>query len=589
MTPNFKSNRILVIDDNRSSHPDIKKILSSEGIDAQESTRTALFGAAPGAPRARAFTIDSAHQGEQGLARVEAALAERQPYALAFVDVQMPPGWDGIETIARLWKVDPHLQVVVGTAFSDYSWDEIIEKLGASDRLVILKKPFDNIEVVQLAHALTARWQLAQQVRAHIGDLERTVATRTAELHKSEAHFRVIAENIADLIAVVDERGAHTYHSPSFEKVLGLSPTELSQMPAAAHIHPEDQLKVLLATQGVFETGVGRTLEYRMKHRDGSWRALEAHANPVRNDLGMTEHLVMVARDITLRRQMEVRLQHAQKMESIGQLAAGIAHEINTPTQYIGDNSQFVQDSFRDLTAYLAEQSRLLLAAAREGRISPELVAEIAAAALAADLEYVLTEIPRAIEQSLEGVHRIAKIVGAMKEFSHPGSGEKTTIDLNRAIESTLTVAGNEWKHVADLVTDFEPALPLVRCFPGEFNQVILNLVVNASHAIADALAAGRGGRGRITVTTRADGDWAEVRVADTGTGIPEEIRRKIFDPFFTTKGVGKGTGQGLAIAHSVVVDKHGGELRLESAVGQGTTFIIRLPLRLPAADGRTE
>ena len=337
MTPNFKSNRILVIDDNRTSHQDIKKILSSEGIDAQESTRTALFGAAPGAPRARAFTIDSAHQGEQGLARVEAALAERQPYALAFVDVQMPPGWDGIETIARLWKVDPHLQVVVGTAFSDYSWDEIIEKLGASDRLVILKKPFDNIEVVQLAHALTARWQLAQQVRAHIGDLERTVATRTAELHKSEAHFRVIAENIADLIAVVDERGAHTYHSPSFEKVLGLSPTELSQMPAAAHIHPEDQLKVLLATQGVFETGVGRTLEYRMKHRDGSWRALEAHANPVRNDLGMTEHLVMVARDITLRRQMEVRLQHAQKMESIGQLAAGIAHEINTPTQYIGD------------------------------------------------------------------------------------------------------------------------------------------------------------------------------------------------------------------------------------------------------------
>ena len=589
MTPNFKSNRILVIDDNRSSHPDIQKILSSEGIDAQESTRTALFGAAPGAPRARAFTIDSAHQGEQGLARVEAALAERQPYALAFVDVQMPPGWDGIETIARLWKVDPHLQVVVCTAFSDYSWDEIIEKLGASDRLVILKKPFDNIEVVQLAHALTARWQLAQQVRAHIGDLERTVATRTAELHKSEAHFRVIAENIADLIAVVDERGAHTYHSPSFEKVLGLSPTELSQMPAAAHIHPEDQLKVLLATQGVFETGVGRTLEYRMKHRDGSWRALEAHANPVRNDLGMTEHLVMVARDITLRRQMEVRLQHAQKMESIGQLAAGIAHEINTPTQYIGDNSQFVQDSFRDLTAYLAEQSRLLLAAAREGRISPELVAEIAAAALAADLEYVLTEIPRAIEQSLEGVHRIAKIVGAMKEFSHPGSGEKTTIDLNRAIESTLTVARNEWKHVADLVTDFEPALPLVRCFPGEFNQVILPLVVNASPAIADALAAGRGGRGRITVTTRADGDWAEVRVADTGTGIPEEIRRKIFDPFFTTKGVGKGTGQGLAIAHSVVVDKHGGELRLESAVGQGTTFIIRLPLRLPAADGRTE
>ena len=173
----------------------------------------------------------------------------------------------------------------------------------------------------------------------------------------------------------------------------------------------------------------------------------------------------------------------------------------------------------------------------------------------------------------------MTKIVQAMKEFSHPGTEEKVETDLNRAIDTTITVARNEWKYVAEMLTDFDPALPPVPCLPGDFNQVILNLIVNASHAIAAVVGEGSQGKGTITVSTRHEGDWVEIRVRDTGTGIPEAIRSKIFDPFFTTKEVGKGTGQGLAIAHSVIVDKFGGTLTYETTVGKGTTFIIRLPL----------
>ena len=195
------------------------------------------------------------------------------------------------------------------------------------------------------------------------------------------------------------------------------------------------------------------------------------------------------------------------------------------------------------------------------------------------DLGFLREEIPKALEQSADGVQRISGIVRAMKEFSHP-SQEKTPVDLNRAIQSTITVASNEWKYVAEIKTELDPRLPMVECLPGEFNQVILNMIVNAAHAIGDVVGDGGNGKGTITVSTRQRDGWAEVRIADTGAGIPAQIRDRIFDPFFTTKEVGKGTGQGLALAHNVVVKQHGGTISLESEVGKGTCFTIRLPLR---------
>ena len=592
--PTQKNQRILVIDDNPAIHDDFRKIFRPDTSgDDLDDAEAAFFGDAPATPKTATITIDSASQGHEGLAMVQAALAEGRPYAMAFVDVRMPPGWDGIETIARIWQVYPDLQVVICTAYSDYSWDDMLEKLGTSDQLVILKKPFDTIEVLQLANALTAKWHLLQQSKSRIENLEVMAADRANELLQSEARFRLIAENASDLISVWTNNGDRLYSSPSHERVLGIPPGDLAQTSLLEQIHAEDQPQVRMAIDSAKLNATGQVMEYRMQHRDGTWRVFESHANPVANKGGEVEHLVIVARDITERtkaeeehRQMEVQLRHAQKMESIGQLAAGIAHEINTPTQYIGDNTQFVQDAFRDLTVLLDAQARLL-EAAKQGAVPAELVAEVEAAAATADLEYLSAEIPKAIEQSLHGVQRVSKIVGAMKEFSHPGTGEKTAIDLNRAIESTLTVATNEWKYVADIVTELDAGLPPVVCLPGEFNQVILNIVVNASHAIGDIVGDGAKGKGTITVSTRHDGDDVEVRIRDSGSGMPEHVRARIFDPFFTTKGVGRGTGQGLAIAHSVIVDKHGGTIQVESEVGKGTTFILRLPIQPAAAERR--
>jgi signal transduction histidine kinase len=273
---------------------------------------------------------------------------------------------------------------------------------------------------------------------------------------------------------------------------------------------------------------------------------------------------------------LEARLRQVRKLESVGQLAAGIAHEINTPTQYVGDNVRFLRDAFADLERLL-ETYAALGTAVRTGDPGVRALAEEAEQqAATTDLAYLRQEIPDAIAQSLEGVRRIAKIVGAMREFSHPGVGEKTPVDLNRAVQNAVTVARSEWKYVADMVLELAPALPPVPCHPGEINQAILNVVVNAAHAIA---AAGPRDRpGTITVRTRRDGGWAEIAVTDTGTGIPPEIRARVFDLFFTTKDIGQGTGQGLALAHSSVT-RLGGTIGFETEVGQGTTFVIRLPL----------
>jgi PAS domain S-box-containing protein len=269
--------------------------------------------------------------------------------------------------------------------------------------------------------------------------------------------------------------------------------------------------------------------------------------------------VVLLASDVTEYRQLQAQLGQAQRLESIGALAAGIAHEINTPMQYIGDNVGFLRDSWPVL-----RDAMTVAATAGDQH---------------ADRPYLLTEIPIAIDQTLDGVARVNVIVHAMKEFAHPGTGECTPIDLNHAITTAINVARHEWKYVCEIETDLSPDLPLVPCRPGELNQVILNLLVNAAQAIADAGPRDHAA-GRIVIRTRQVDHAVEISVADTGTGIPESIRGRIFDPFFTTKEVGRGTGQGLAIVHDIVTHKHQGRIWFETQVGTGTTFHVRLPLQ---------
>ena len=288
--------------------------------------------------------------------------------------------------------------------------------------------------------------------------------------------------------------------------------------------------------------------------------------------------------DITERRSLEGQLRQAQKLEAIGQLAAGIAHEINTPTQYVGDNTTFIKQSWSAISD-LARAAQCLDEESQTGAISPEATERLRHCIEEADLNYLLDEMPKAIDQSLEGVQRVAKIVHAMKEFSHPGSEEKIALDINRAIETTITVARNEWKYVAEVETCFDPAMPLVHCHAGEFNQVILNLLINAAHAIRQVVGDGAGGKGKIRVATEHDSRGVEIAIQDTGCGIPEAIQSRIFEPFFTTKPVGQGTGQGLALAHTTIVRRHGGRLWFETIEGKGTTFFIRLPISPAAAE----
>ena len=300
--------------------------------------------------------------------------------------------------------------------------------------------------------------------------------------------------------------------------------------------------------------------------------------NMVATQIGGRGYFLANILDLRDRKNLESQLVQAQKLESIGQLAAGIAHEINTPTQFIGDNLDFISSSMMEIREVLDLYDKLFTSV-KEGSVTQDMLTEIDDLLEQVDLSFLYEDLPQAINQSLEGVGRVAKIVQAMKEFSHPGSVGKTMVNINHAIESTITVARNEWKYVADMVTDYDPTLSDVPCLPGEFNQVILNIIINASHAIGDALAKSSADKGTITVTTRKDGRYAEIRIKDSGTGIPPVVQEKIFDPFFTTKDVGKGSGQGLAIARSTIMDKHDGTVTFETESGKGTTFIIRLPL----------
>jgi len=283
-----------------------------------------------------------------------------------------------------------------------------------------------------------------------------------------------------------------------------------------------------------------------------------------------------LARALENLRQAQSQLLENSKLEAIGQLAAGIAHEINTPIQYVSDNATFLNTAFEKVAQLLDEILRFADALEADG-VAPTRVSALRETFQRLKMDWLRDEIPRALAETAEGLSRVSAIVGAMKEFSHPSTGEKESVDLHEAINTTITVARHEWKYVADVETEFDSELPAVPCHRNELTQALLNLIVNAAHAIGER--GERPGKGKIVVMTEKVGQEVEIRVKDDGVGIQTAVAARVYEPFFTTKEVGKGTGQGLAMARSTIVDRHGGSIRFESAPGVGTCFFIRLPL----------
>lgn len=468
----MQNRRILVIDDTPAIHADFRKILTSErDAAALDQAEAALFGEVVTGSSACPcdFEVDSAMQGKEGLERVIQAAREGRPYALAFVDVRMPPGWDGVETTARLWEVDPDLQIVICTAYSDYSWDETIERLGQTDRLLILKKPFDNVEVSQLAAALTAKWSLTHKARAKMDELEQRVQERT----------KALAEQ-------------------------------------------NDFLEDALA------------------------RLQEAHA----------------------------QLLQADKMASIGQLAAGVAHEINNPIGFISSNLNTLGRYMSDLVQVFRADEMLIEACLSATGPARESADQARALRTKLDLAYILSDLGNLISESVEGTQRVRQIVSDLRDFSHVDAPDRSEEDINKLLDKTINVAWNELKYKTEVIREYGE-LPRVSCFGGKLGQVFLNLLVNAAHAIQD--------RGVIHVRTGHAENMVWVEIADTGCGIPPENLKRIFEPFFTTKDVGKGTGMGLHIAYKIV-EAHKGRVQVDSVVGKGTCFRIELPIVEPSS-----
>jgi len=560
-----KPRRILVIDDNVTIHTDIRKILCPvEAETALLEAESQLFGKQT---RVRVktpttFQIDSAYQGKEGLAMVEMALAEGNPYAMAFVDVRMPPGWDGIETISHIWKRYPDLQVVICSAYSDHSWDDIIFNLGGSDNFVILKKPFDNIEVLQLAHALTKKWEVTKQASLRLSVLDDMVARQTAkltaanrqlqaeirkreqtemELQGSEHRFALAfrASSIPMGIMHLSSR-VYLEVNESFTRLTGRSLDEIigktsEEMQLLAR--PEDCQNAL---DIVRREGRVRDFPLRILGKNKEIRETLISFEPV--VLGEEACLLVAILDMTEQRRLESQLRQSQKMDAIGQLAAGVAHDFN------------------NLLTIIHGHASLQMA---RPNMDPQMQHSLMQVKMAAD--------------------RAATLTRQLLAFSRKQVMQPRAISLNDSITRSQAMLKRLLGETIMLECTCAPELPMVFADENSIDQVIMNLVVNARDAMP------QGGTLHILTSlvtfTAADlanhhdgraGEFVRLSVIDNGCGMDTALVARIFEPFFTTKPQGKGTGLGLSTVYGIV-KQHEGWVEVESAPGLGSKFHIFL------------
>ncbi len=403
--------------------------------------------------------------------------------------------------------------------------------------------------------------------------------TIEAALNSEKILLRTLIDSIPDGLYIKDLNARKVISNPQDVRILGFSSENEVIGKSDFEMLPEEIASECYADDmRVIKNGeIILNREEEIINEKGERQWLVTSKIPLYDADKKIIGLIGIGHDITKRKIMESQLLQAQKLESIGQLAAGIAHEINTPTQYVGDNITFLKDVCK---TFIAENEKIrdLIKASEQGEDTSKIIEEIKKFRNESDFDFLCGEAPDAIKQAMEGVDRISSIVKAMKGFSHPGTESKVLVNINELIENTVIVSRNVWKYVSDVQTDYDITLPDVLCLPAQFNQIILNLIVNAAHAIEEKFGKENGKNGLIRIVTRQKDNNVIIEISDNGSGIPDEIKNKIFNPFFTTKEVGKGTGQGLSIARDIVVNKHKGSIDFNSVKGKGTTFKIVIP-----------
>ena len=508
----------------------------------------------------KCFTADSVNSAKE--------ILDEQKIDLLLSDVKMP-GESGIELIRHAKVVYPEMGRVVVTGIDSLDVAGEIMEVGVYGYVV--KPMTKNVVLITVKNALK-HLQLDLDAQAHGRELEKDVSLRSEKLAAIMSNLTIGVLMCTPDMKILEANRQMQQWFPMIAEGQGIFCYDAFSCQQKKQNFDNCPLSTTLQSGKAGED----IKRLKTAHGEMEFRIV---TNAIFDNNGIVSAGIALYEDVTEKMILERDLRQAQKLEAVGQLAAGIAHEINSPIQYVGDNIKFLHTSFTDLVKVLDAYQHYWHQQVQDGCIVPEIDRKLSAIVEEADTEYLTEEIPRAIDQSLDGVRRVEKIVRAMKEFSHPGSDEKSTIDINKIIDNTITVCRNEWKYVAEMETDFAPDLPTIPCFQGDLSQVFLNIIVNAAHAIeSNATDRMNGELGKISISTKKIGGGVSIQISDTGGGIPATIQERIFDPFYTTKPIGKGTGQGLDIAYRTVVDKHQGTIFFASEVGQGTTFVIQLP-----------